>query len=231
MLQGCGFKADPWTARGEVRRSVGNMNYIRNKRLLVAFASYALPGDALIMTKPNLVFALPLLAFLAACASADGSMNNAGSAAAPSATAPLLAADGSRRGDAAVTETAAGLRVAVRATGLTPGVHAVHVHMTGTCTPPDFTSAGGHWNPTGRQHGKDNPAGMHMGDMPNLTAGPDGSGQMEYLIQGGTLRTGPHPLLDADGAAVVIHAQADDNKSDPAGNAGGRIACGILSAN
>ncbi|ANI78693.1 Superoxide dismutase [Sphingobium sp. EP60837] len=185
----------------------------------------------MIMKKPALVFTSPFLAFLAACVSGDGSMNNAGLASAPSSSAPLLSADGSRRGDATVTETATGLHVAVRATGLTPGVHAVHIHMTGTCTPPDFTSAGGHWNPMGRQHGKDNPAGMHMGDMPNLTASSDGSGQIEYLIPGGTLRTGAHPLLDADGAAVVIHAQADDNKTDPAGNAGGRIACGILAAN
>jgi Cu-Zn family superoxide dismutase len=191
------------------------MNYIRNKRCLAAFARYALPGVLMIMKKPALVFTFPFLAFLAACVSGDGSMNNAGLASAPSSSAPLLSADGSRRGGATVTETATGLRVAVRATGLTPGLHAVHIHMTGTCTPPDFTSAGGHWNPMGRQHGKDNPAGMHMGDMPNLTASSDGA----------------HPLLDADGAAVVIHAQADDNKTDPAGNAGGRIACGILAAN
>lgn len=181
------------------------------------------------MKSPALVFVLPLLAGFSACASTDGNMNNMGSAAGPVASAAMLAADGSRRGDATVTETEAGLRVAVRATGLTPGIHAVHIHTTGTCTPPDFTSAGGHWNPQGRQHGKDNPTGMHMGDMPNLAAGADGTGQMEYLIPGGTLREGATPLLDADGAAVVIHAQADDNKTDPAGNAGGRIACGILS--
>lgn len=176
------------------------------------------------------VFALSMAVGLSACASADSGAVNSGSGATASARAALLAADGSSRGEATVAEMADGLHVAVRATGVSPGVHAVHVHMTGTCTPPDFTSAGGHWNPTGRQHGKDNPAGMHMGDMPNMTAGADGTGAMEYVIPGGTLRAGAQPLLDADGAAVVIHAQADDNKSDPAGNAGGRIACGILSA-
>jgi Cu-Zn family superoxide dismutase len=216
------------TSIGETRRPLGNANYIRNKWLLAAFALHALPGVNLIMKRPAFFFALPLLATFSACASTDGSMST-GTGAAPMAKAALLAADGSRRGDASVTETATGLRVAVRAIGLTPGVHAVHIHMNGTCNPPDFASAGGHWNPTGRQHGKDNPAGMHMGDMPNLTAGPDGSGQIEYLIPGGTLRTGSTPLLDADGAAVVIHAQPDDNRTDPAGNAGGRIACGILS--
>lgn len=181
------------------------------------------------MKRAAIVFA-PLALSLTACASKDVSTVNSGSAGVSSASAVLLAADGSRRGEATVTEAADGLHVAVRATGITPGVHAVHVHMTGTCTPPDFTSAGGHWNPTARQHGKDNPAGMHMGDMPNLTAGADGTGQMEFVIAGGTLRSGSNALLDADGAAIVVHVQADDNKSDPAGNAGGRIACGILSA-
>lgn len=179
--------------------------------------------------KSAAIIFLPLALCLPACASMDGSAVGTGSGAATGASAALLAADGSVRGEARVTEAVDGLHVAVRANGLTPGIHAVHIHMTGTCTPPDFTSAGGHWNPTGRQHGKDNPAGMHMGDMPNLTAGSDGTGQMEFVIPGGTLRTGPNALLDADGAAVVIHAQADDNKTDPTGNAGGRIACGILS--
>ncbi len=148
----------------------------------------------------------------------------------PSATATLLASDGSARGSATVTESSDGLHVTVRASGLTPGQHAVHVHTTGSCTPPDFASAGGHWNPTGRHHGKDNPAGMHMGDMPNMLVGADGKGEMDYVIAGGMLRGGATPLLDADGAAIVIHAQADDNMSDPAGNAGGRVACGVLTA-
>lgn len=179
--------------------------------------------------KPAAIIFAPFILGLAACAATDSNAVNSGSGGSmPGATAALLAADGSARGDAQVTEKADGLHVAVRASGLTPGVHAVHIHMTGTCTPPDFTSAGGHWNPTGRQHGKDNPAGMHMGDMPNLTVGANGVGQMEFVIPGATLRTGGSALLDTDGAAVVIHAQADDNRTDPAGNAGGRIACGIL---
>ena len=181
----------------------------------------------------NLVLfcALPLAGLLSACTTSGTSSGPAGSGeASPTAGARLLAADGSSRGEARVTEAADGLHVLVKAQGLTPGVHAVHIHTTGACTPPDFASAGGHWNPTGRQHGKDNPAGMHMGDMPNMIAGADGSGEMEYVVAGGALRSGAAPLLDADGAAVVIHAQADDNKTDPAGNAGGRVACGVLTA-
>ena len=174
-----------------------------------------------------LVMTLSASAVLVGCATTQG--ERADGAASTSANAVLLAADGSSRGTARVTEASDGLHVVVDAKGLTPGMHAVHVHGTGNCTPPDFTSAGGHWNPTARQHGRDNPAGMHMGDMPNMIAGADGSGQMEYVIPGARLGSGGMPMLDADGAAIVIHAQADDNKSDPAGNAGGRVACGVIS--
>ena len=173
------------------------------------------------------VFALPMV-FLSACTTSGGTAAASGAGA---ARAMLLAGDGSAHGEAIVTEASDGLHVAVRARGLTPGIHAVHIHMTGSCTPPDFASAGGHWNPTGRKHGKDNPDGMHMGDMPNMLAGSDGAGEMAFVIPGGTVKSGPHPLLDSDGAAIVIHAQADDNRTDPAGNAGGRVACGVFSAN
>ena len=178
------------------------------------------------MKYSSLALTLSLVGALGACAMAP----REGAPAAGSATAFLLAGDGSARGEARVTEASDGLHVMVSAKGLTPGLHAVHVHGAGSCVAPDFASAGGHWNPTGRQHGKDNPAGMHMGDMPNMIAGADGSGEMEYVIPGASLRGGATPMLDADGAAVVIHAQADDNKTDPAGNAGGRVACGVVSA-
>ncbi|WP_176590387.1 superoxide dismutase family protein [Sphingobium sp. EM0848] len=180
----------------------------------------------------NLAFALalPLVVLASACATSSASSAEPASGAAPMAHAKLLAGDGSPRGTAMVTQAADGLHVVVKAQGLTPGMHAVHIHTTGMCTGPDFTSAGGHWNPTGHKHGKDNPQGMHMGDMPNMIAGADGAGELEYVIPGGAISGGATPLLDSDGAAVVIHAQADDYKTDPAGNAGGRVACGILSA-
>lgn len=175
---------------------------------------------------------ISIACMLGACTQ-DGSVASSGStppAAAPTARAPLVAADGTARGEAMLTQTADGLRVHVKATGLTPGAHAVHIHTTGQCTPPDFASAGGHWNPTSRQHGKDNPQGMHMGDMPNMLAGSDGSGEIEYVVANGMIREGATPLMDADGAAVVVHAQADDYKSDPAGNAGGRVLCGVVAS-
>ncbi|BAI96076.1 MULTISPECIES: superoxide dismutase family protein [Sphingobium] len=177
-----------------------------------------------------IILALPMAAMASGCATGSSATAPVGDAAAPVAHAKLLAGDGSSRGEATVTQAADGLHVLVRGQGLTPGMHAVHVHTAGSCAPPDFASAGGHWNPTGHKHGKDNPAGMHMGDMPNMIAGADGAGEMEYVIPGGTVSSGTTPLLDGDGAAVVIHAQADDNKTDPAGNAGGRVACGVLSA-
>lgn len=170
------------------------------------------------------VVALPLAIGMAGC-------TTAGSApAAPTATTTLVAGDGSPRGTATVTQAGDGLHVVVRAQGISPGIHAVHIHTTGQCVGPDFTSAGGHWNPMSRKHGKDNPAGMHMGDMPNMTVAPDGTGAIEYHLPDGMISGGSTPLLDADGAAIVIHAQADDNVTDPTGNAGGRVACGVLAA-
>lgn len=174
-----------------------------------------------------LLFALPIALAASGCAT---TMSDAGSTTAPMASAKLMAGDGAARGEAMITQADDGLHVVVKAMGLTPGMHAVHIHTTGTCTAPDFASAGGHWNPTGREHGKDNPAGKHMGDMPNMLAAADGTGEIDYRVAGGMISGGAMPLMDTDGAAVVIHAQADDNKSDPAGNAGGRIACGVVTA-
>jgi len=144
------------------------------------------------------------------------------------AVAELLDGQGQSKGKATITQTKDGLQVDVKAMGLPAGVHAVHLHTTGTCTGPDFTSAGGHWNPGKKQHGHDNPAGAHMGDMPNMTVGADGTGELKTVVAGAMLTGGDAPLLDADGAAVVVHASADDYKSDPTGNAGGRLACGVV---
>ncbi|MET0360719.1 MAG: superoxide dismutase family protein [Sphingobium sp.] len=174
-------------------------------------------------------FALLTPLFLASACTSGGT-SSAGSAAtpAPMAKAMLSAGDGAARGEATMSEVPGGLSVKVMAVGVSPGTHAVHIHTTGACAGPDFTSAGGHWNPAAHQHGRDNPAGMHMGDLPNMVVGANGVGEIEYLVPGGVLNGGAMPLFDADGAAIVIHAQADDYKTDPTGNAGGRIACGVL---
>ena len=119
--------------------------------------------------------------------------------------------------------------VSVALQGLQPGVHAVHLHTTGDCSASDFTSAGGHLNPMGREHGKENPAGAHLGDLPNATVGSAGTGTVSATLPV-TRAQAVAAMFDADGTAVVVHAGPDDYRSDPAGDAGSRVACGVLSA-
>lgn len=151
-------------------------------------------------------------------------------AAKPGATATVSGPDGVAHGTVTVTETTKGLTFVYKAVGLTPGEHGVHIHTTGQCEAPGFTTAGGHWNPTGKMHGSLNPMGPHAGDLPNLKVGKNGKGSVTFTVPGATLTTGEEALLDTDGAAFVVHAGQDDLKTDPAGNSGGRIACGVFSA-
>ncbi len=143
------------------------------------------------------------------------------------AMASLATADGTDAGTATATARGQDVVIAVTAAGMTAGDHGIHVHMTGKCEGPTFETAGGHWNPTGAKHGLSNPQGAHHGDMPNLTIAGDGTGQIEYTIEG----TSISEMLDADGAAFVIHAGADDQMTDPSGDSGDRIACGVFNMN
>ena len=142
------------------------------------------------------------------------------------AQATLRTAEGKEVGTAVAEEVDGAIRVIVEARDLPEGPHGTHVHTVGKCEGPDFTSAGGHWNPTAHQHGKENPAGPHAGDMPNLSVGADGRDRTIFTLAGGTYAG----LMDEDGAALVVHANADDYKTDPSGNSGGRIACGVFQA-
>ncbi len=145
------------------------------------------------------------------------------------ATGTFTTAAGASAGTATIIVVAKGNPVLrVKVSGLTPGIHGVHIHTTGKCEAPGFTTAGGHLNPAGHQHGKDNPAGSHLGDLPNLTVESHGNGELAQTlsVDAATLRA---QLLDADGAAVVVHADADDYRTDPSGNSGARIACAVLS--
>jgi Cu-Zn family superoxide dismutase len=141
-----------------------------------------------------------------------------------SAAAILRTAGGEPAGQATATMVDGRVKLALQVEGLPPGRHGAHVHMTGKCDAPKFESAGGHWNPTGAKHGLEDPAGQHAGDMPNLVVGEDGRGTLSYELQGATFEG----LLDSDGSAMVIHASVDDQKTDPSGNSGDRIACGIF---
>ena len=152
----------------------------------------------------------------------------AGPAGAQSASAKLSNSEGAAIGSVTMTQLAKGVQIIIEASDLPAGEHAFHIHAVGACEPPEFKSAGGHFNPTGAEHGWDNPGGHHAGDLPNIHVGDDGTLSVEYLTDAVTLGPGPNSLFDADGSAVVMHQDADDYQSDPAGNAGPRIACGVL---
>ena len=138
-------------------------------------------------------------------------------------SAVLTDPGGVTHGTATVTTAHGVSRLDVEATGMPPGPHGLHIHSVGRCDAPDFASAGPHWNPDGKMHGRDNPMGMHRGDLPNLMIGTDGRGRV-----GIDLVAGARAMMDADGASIVVHATADDLKTDPSGNSGARIACGVF---
>ncbi len=148
--------------------------------------------------------------------------------ASPAAKADLKDAAGKPVGTATFTSAGGGVEVKVQVSGLKPGPHGFHVHSAGICEAPDFKTAAGHFNPAGKQHGLDNPMGHHGGDMPNLVVGADGKGKASATLHGVTLGEGDASLFHAGGTALVVHADADDGNTDPAGNAGARIACGVV---
>lgn len=149
-------------------------------------------------------------------------------AAAQTASAPLKDAQGKEVGSANLVQTPRGVLINLSVKGLPPGEHAFHVHAVGKCEPP-FTTAGGHFNPDHKKHGLMAAEGAHAGDMPNLHIPQSGDLTVEVLNAAVTLEKGkPNSLFDGDGSALVIHAGTDDYKTDPTGDAGGRIACGVV---
>lgn len=140
------------------------------------------------------------------------------------AEAVLAGSDGSPRGRATLAGANNSVVLAVNAEGLPAGAHGIHLHAVGRCDAPDFASAGPHWNPTQRKHGRDNPEGAHGGDLPNLQANANGRGRLRFALKAAELAQ----LFDEDGTALIIHAAADDYRTDPSGNSGGRIACGVI---
>lgn len=142
-------------------------------------------------------------------------------------TADLARANGSWAGVATISKRSDGVFLSLTGEAPTAGTFGMHLHAVGKCQGPDFTSAGPHWDPDSKQHGRDNPMGAHHGDLPNVDAAADRKLTLEYKLPD-ILLSGQGGLLDADGAALVIHEKADDYKTDPSGNSGKRIICGVF---
>jgi Cu-Zn family superoxide dismutase len=144
---------------------------------------------------------------------------------------PLVDANGQTIGSVRAWQTTGGVTFRIDASGLPHGIHGVHVHSVGRCDGPDFASAGTHWNPLGRKHGMNSPDGPHAGDLPNVEVASNGVLGATLTLPNASLTAppgAPGALLDSDGSALVIHANADDYVTDPSGNSGSRIACAVI---
>jgi Cu-Zn family superoxide dismutase len=172
-----------------------------------------------------------ILLGLLGCAgrSAPTPVSGRGPVPAPRARAlfPLIDTTGDRVGQVTASEDAGGVMLEIFATGLTPGRHGLHLHTNPACGPPAFQSAGGHFNPSGRRHGAPNPQGAHAGDLPNLVANDRGEARAQVTVSGYTLSPGPRSVA-TPGTALIIHANEDDETTDPTGNSGPRIACAVI---
>jgi superoxide dismutase, Cu-Zn family len=149
---------------------------------------------------------------------------------AASAHAKIANAQGKEIGSAKITSTADGVKISVKVSDLTAGEHGIHIHNVGKCEGPAFTTAGGHFNPTSAHHGTKNTQDPHphLGDLQNLVVSDKGKGDATFMVTGATLGDGPNSLFHDGGTSLVIHAKADDYTSDPSGNSGDRIACGVI---
>ena len=174
--------------------------------------------------KKSLPFEIALLVVVIALSFAAAAKSS------PKTTVELKDAQGKSVGTAVLSSQKAGSGVSMKVSlhDLPPGVHAIHFHGKAQCDPPDFKSAGPHFNPDGKKHGLENPEGHHAGDMNNFTVNAKGRAKFTVVNKDVTLGDDSHSLFSNGGTALMVHAKADDMKSDPAGNAGDRIACGVI---
>lgn len=170
------------------------------------------------------IFPLLLIPAISACAATQSTRTGEVSEV---ITADLARADGGWAGVATISKRRDGIFLSLSADAPTTGSYGMHLHAVGKCKGPDFTTAGPHWNPDMKQHGRDNPMGAHRGDLPNVVAAPGNKLTLEQRLADITLE-GPGGLLDADGAALIIHEKPDDYLTDPSGNSGKRIICGVF---
>jgi superoxide dismutase, Cu-Zn family len=172
----------------------------------------------------RLLAVIPALSFSATIAIAQDAPK--------SAHADIVNEHGVKIGTAKFSPSAIGVRVAVKVEHLTPGEHGIHIHNVGKCEAPAFASAGGHFNPTSAHHGVNNTQTPHphLGDLPNLTADKKGTAKANFVASDVTLGDGSASLFHQGGTSIVVHAKADDLMSDPSGNSGDRVACGVITA-
>jgi Cu-Zn family superoxide dismutase len=141
----------------------------------------------------------------------------------------LINAKGSKIGTAVLSPIAEGVKIHLEAAKLPPGMHGIHIHEVGLCNKPDFATSGMHFNPLHKHHGFENPEGYHAGDLPNIQVGADGRVNVDLIANAVTLEKGkPNSLLKDQGVSLIIHEKSDDYMTDPAGNSGARIACGVI---